>query len=119
MTDLYISLFCLKSDNNTLTGITIRRSQEIVYPRVLLNGIELGIKSSTNYLGVTIDCDLTWKEHIKKITGTAYGALKSLSLVKRSKRSLPTNSRKLLYTETSFVKHTYIAIRRIDNASCP
>ena len=36
-----------------------RCSQEIVYPSVLLDGIELDIKSSIDYLGVTIDCDLT------------------------------------------------------------
>ena len=48
---------------------------------------------SFKLLGVTFNEDLTWNNHVKNITASAYGTLKSLSLLKRY---LPYHLRKQL-----------------------
>ena len=49
--------------------------------------------SSFKLLGITFNEDLTWNNHVKNLTSSSYGTLKSLALLKRY---LPYNLRKQL-----------------------
>ena len=60
-------------------------------PVVHLDVTTLETRPCADYLGVCIDYQLSWKEQVKKITGSAYGALRQV------KHSLPLHTRKLLY----------------------
>ena len=62
--------------------------------KIYLEGHPLENKSVTDYLGVTIDSQLTFRQHVARVTSKAYGALKTLCHVKAS---LPTVTRILLY----------------------
>ena len=50
-------------------------------PRYTLEGHPLENKSVTDYLGVTIDSQLTFRQHVARVTSRAYGALKTLCSV--------------------------------------
>ena len=62
--------------------------------KIYLEGHPLENKSVTDYLGVTIDSQLTFRQHVARVTSRVYGALKTLCHVKAS---LPTVTRILLY----------------------
>ena len=56
--------------------------------KIYLEGHQLENKSVTDYLGVTYDSQLTFRQHVARVTSKAYGALKTLCHVKAS---LPTS----------------------------
>ena len=88
------------------------------------------LEQVTNFklLGVTFSQDLTWNNHVKKVTSSSYATLKSLSLLKRF---LSRNLRKQL-AETLILSKldygnallnnapTYLfnQMQRIQNAAC-
>ena len=55
--------------------------------KIYLEGHLLENKSVTDYLGVTVDSQITFRQHVARVTSRAYGALKTLCHVKAS---LPT-----------------------------
>ena len=62
--------------------------------KICLQGHPLENKSVTDYLGVTTDSQLTFRQHVARVTSKVYGALKTLCHVKAS---LPTVTCILLY----------------------
>ena len=76
------------SRNNT------KQRTEISQAAILLDGSPLRTVSEFRYLGVLLDSDLSFKNHINYITSRAYGALCTL---RKSQTYLPLKTRKLLY----------------------
>ena len=70
------------------------RLQRCGNAKIYLEGHPLENKSVTNYFGVTIDSQLTFRQHVARVTSKAYRVLKTLCHVKAS---LPTVTRILLY----------------------
>ena len=54
---------------------------------------------STKFLGVIVDCDLNWKEHIKRVNSKI---AKSVAVMYNLREMLPVNSLKLLYNSLVF-----------------
>lgn len=73
-----------------------RRSREkkVEQIKVSINGTELNRQSSVKYLGVFIDHDLTWKEHVHDLQRSC---MAKLAMIRRAGHHLPCHVRKLLY----------------------
>ena len=78
----------------TAMFLCMRGLQRCGSAKIYLEGHPLENKSVTDYLGVTIDSQLTFRQHVASVTSKAYVALKTLCHVKAS---LPTVTRILLY----------------------
>jgi len=54
------------------------REQELERLRITLNGVEVGQHDHVKYLGVTIDSQLTWKQHVSQIRQKCFHALSQI-----------------------------------------
>jgi len=59
------------------------RRHNFTFEIKLNNGMLIERVPSFKLLGVTFNENLTWNDHVKKVTTKAYGTLKSLALIKR------------------------------------
>ena len=70
------------------------RKNEISGTKLVLNNIELQPEQSVVYLGVTLDDQLKWDDHVTKLRSKCFGGLAKL---KRLCKDLPMTVRKKLY----------------------
>ena len=59
-----------------------------------MDGIKLKFEDTASFLGLTIDCHLTWEEHCNKV---ANKISRNSSMINRVKHLLPSTSLKILY----------------------
>ena len=70
------------------------RKREISETKLVLNNVELHPEQSVVYLGVTLDDQLKWNDHIMKLRSKCFGGLAKL---RRLCKDLPMTVRKKLY----------------------
>ena len=70
------------------------RKEEVKHARVMHHGVALEAEASVRYLGVTLDKDLKWDEHVLRVRKRC---LASLAQLRRIFPSLPIKTRILLY----------------------
>ena len=70
------------------------RKREISETKLVLNNVELHPEQSVVYLGVTLDDQLKWNDHIMKLRSKCFGGLAKL---RRLCEDLPMTVRKKLY----------------------
>ena len=86
-----------------------------------MNGQEIPRRDKYDYLGVTIDPKLSWKDHISRVCGKAN---RTLGLVKRTLHAAPQQVRKtayetlvrpsLEYATCAWLPHTQSAIKKVE-----
>ena len=86
-----------------------------------MNGQEIPHRDKYDYLGVTIDPKLSWKDHISRVCGKAN---RTLGLVKRTLHAAPQQVRKtayetlvcpsLEYATCAWSPHTQSAIKKVE-----
>ena len=72
-----------------------RRDKEISMARLALCDEELQPQAVTTSLGVAIDSQLTWREHVKRVRQKCFVGLTKL---RRIGRNVPMTTRKMLYS---------------------
>ncbi|KAJ1125033.1 hypothetical protein NDU88_003472 [Pleurodeles waltl] len=85
--DLQMNLYTSKTTEALFTRKQIKK-----HPQVRLNGEEIKWESSSSYLGVTLDCKLSWRNHIKKTCQKATNKLAALYPLLRMK-SMPRQNK--------------------------
>ena len=72
----------------------VSRKRQPLQHTYLLKGQALGVVNTAAYLGVHLSKDLTWHNHINKVTAKAN---KSLGFIKRNIQKAPTATKELAY----------------------
>ena len=82
--------------NSTKTEMIVFRNKSTPLPNIIvkLNGVKLIPKPSTNYLGLTIDEHLTFKQHLQILNAKLKRCNTLLAL---SRHSVPINILKQIY----------------------
>ena len=70
------------------------RSQELDQVRIALNGFEIKCEDHVQYLGVVIDSNLTWEQHVSKVRQKCF---RGLAQIRRVGHSLPVKLKLQLY----------------------
>lgn len=71
-----------------------RKIEKSEIPKLNINGTQIELVDDFNFLGLTIDKNITWCSHINKI---ANKIARIIGIMNRLKRSLPYNALKLMY----------------------
>ena len=79
-------------------------SQNILHPNILIDGLPLVEKEFTKFLGVTIDSQLTWKNHIDHICTSAS---RGVGVLNKLKYFFPRKTLYMLYNALVFPYMSY------------
>jgi hypothetical protein len=82
----------------------LKRLDLALLPPLLINNVSLSPKLYTKFLGVTLDSRLNFKQHIQSITPKVS---KSIGILCRLKKKLPTQTLKNLYYTFAYPYLTY------------
>ena len=80
--------------------------RNVVYPRLYIDNTQIEFVKHFNFLGVTLDENLSWREHINVISKKL---LKIVGIMNRLKNFLPSFTLKNIYS-TLMLPHFYYAI---------
>lgn len=75
-------LVLIKSKTKTLLFGTSQRLPVVSNFHIYLNGTKLEPVYSFKYLGITLDCQLNWKEHVETVSLNVSARLKLLSRIR-------------------------------------
>ena len=82
------------NESKSVYMILTKKRTEPTYPSVKMNNIELKKVDSHTHLGLTINKNLTWNDHINKITAKAS---KRIDCLKRIRTLVPRTTLEILY----------------------
>ena len=87
----------LKLNAKKTKMVCFRKKNKIVdldTPEIMLDGTKLKFEEEASFLGINLDCHLTWEGHCNKV---ANKISKNSSVINRVKKMLPPQSLKMLY----------------------
>jgi hypothetical protein len=87
----------LKLNAKKTKMVCFRKKKKIVdldTPEIMLDGTKLKFEEEASFLGINLDCHLTWEGHCNKV---ANKISKNSSVINRVKKMLPPQSLKMLY----------------------
>ena len=84
-----------------------RKQRKICETKLVLDNAEIQPEETITYLGVTLDNQLKWKEHVKKLRGKCFAGLTKL---RRISSDLPPVVKKKLLLCTDPATHRHIVV---------
>ena len=84
-----------------------RRKCQAEQIRVVLRGVEIAKREKVKYLGVLVDRDLKWKDHILKVR---HKCLCALGIIRRVSSCLPVSTRRTLYNALVLPHFAYCSV---------